>query len=195
MSDESHMNEKKVKDWAKVLSEADAVDLESHELKTEAEETDTISEAQTAEMDVETKHKDEILRLMAQFENYKRLHQSDIEKAHKFAIEKFLNSLLPVVDSIEISLTKLYEAGDIIPKAVIEGLELTLKLFIDTLNRHNVQQINPAGEMFDPHLHEAVTMKPDEAVPHNHVLEVLQKGYTLNNRVIRAALVVVSKNS
>ncbi len=131
---------------------------------------------------------------MAEFDNYKKRQQSELEKAHKYSIEKFLNSLLPVVDSLETSLAKLYEAGDAIPKIVIEGMELTLKLFLDTLQRQGIEQINPINQPFNPNHHEAMAMRPAEGIPDNHVAEVLQKGYLLHGRVVRAALVAIAKN-
>ncbi|MFD1215658.1 nucleotide exchange factor GrpE [Microbulbifer celer] len=137
-------------------------------------------------------HKDMVLRAQAEVQNARRRAQQDVEKAHKFGVEKLLKDLLPVVDNLERALSTIdteHEAH----KAVVEGIELTHKSFIDTLVKYSVEVINPAGEPFDPELHQAMTQVPNGDVEPNTVLDVFQKGYRLNGRLIRPAMVVVSK--
>ncbi len=129
-------------------------------------------------------------RAMAELENVRRRAEKDIASAHKFGVEKFVNGLLPVVDSLE-------QAFQLVDKEnnpnMYEGLDLTLKLFLDVLAKNGVEQINPLGEMFNPELHEAMSMQQVADAKPNTVIVVFQKGYKLNDRVIRAARVVVAK--
>ena len=139
-----------------------------------------------------TKAQDQALRAVAEAQNTKRRAQQDVEKAHKFALDKFVESLLPVVDSLENGL-KSVEVSDSEHDAMREGMELTLKLFVDTLAKFNVEQVNPAGEPLDPNYHQAMTMVPNPDMEPNTVMDVIQKGYTLNGRCVRPAMVVVAK--
>ncbi|WP_263081916.1 nucleotide exchange factor GrpE [Endozoicomonas sp. Mp262] len=145
----------------------------------------------TAELD---KAKDLALRAQAEMQNVKRRAELDVEKAHKYALDKFVESLLPVVDSLEkgIESAAQAEGGH---DAMKEGMELTLKLFLDTLERFKVQQMNPEGEPFDPNFHQAMSMVPNPSVEPNTIMAVFQKGYTLNERVVRPAMVVVAKGA
>lgn len=137
------------------------------------------------------KAQDLTLRAQAEVQNTKRRAVIDVEKAHKFALEKFIESLLPVVDSLEKGLDSAAQAeGE--QDAIKEGMTLTLKLFLDTLARFQVKPISPEGEPFDPHFHQAMSMVPNPDVETNTVMEVFQKGYMLNDRVLRPAMVVVS---
>lgn len=135
--------------------------------------------------------KDQMLREQAETQNLRKRLQRDVENARKFALEKFVGDLLPVVDNLERAISA--ASDDEAVKPVKEGVELTLKSFLDVLGRFNVQQLNPVGEPFDPQFHEAVTMVPNPAMEPNSVMDVMQKGYLLNDRLIRAAMVVVSK--
>ncbi|WP_226663395.1 nucleotide exchange factor GrpE [Microbulbifer aggregans] len=137
-------------------------------------------------------HKDMVLRAQADVQNARRRAQQDVEKAHKFGVEKLIKDLLPVVDNLERAIATIdseHEAH----KAVVEGIELTQKSFIDTLTKSGVEVIDPAGEPFDPELHQAMAQVPNGDVEPNTVLEVFQKGYRLNGRLVRPAMVVVSK--
>ena len=137
-----------------------------------------------------TELNDQMLRAHAEAENVRRRAALDVEKAHKFALDKFVNNLLPVVDSLE----KAVEAGaDDAGNAVVEGVGLSLKLFLDALGKSGVEQVDPTGEPFNPELHEAMTMIEHPDMEPNSVVETMQKGYTLNGRLVRAAMVVVSK--
>ena len=135
--------------------------------------------------------KDQLLRTVAEMENVRRRAQRDVENAHKFAIERLLSDLLPVVDSLE----KAEEAAKTTDNAnsMVEGITLSLKLFVSTLERSGIAIVDPLGEPFDPQLHEAMAMVPNPDAEPNSVMDVMQRGYTLNGRVVRAAKVVVVK--
>ncbi len=140
-------------------------------------------------------HWQKFLRAQADMDNLRRRLEKDLANAHKFALEGFVNNLLPVVGSLERSLdvNKSTEGG---LKAIHEGVALTLKMFMDVLSKFSVQTIDPQGQPFDPEQHEAMSTQPSDELPPNTVVNVLQKGYSLNGRLIRPALVIVSsKNS
>ncbi|MCF6765057.1 nucleotide exchange factor GrpE [Thiotrichales bacterium 19S3-7] len=136
---------------------------------------------------------DKALRLHAEMENLRRRTQRDVEHAHKFALEKCLKELIPVIDSMEHACD--VKSDDEQVKAMRDGVQLTMKMLIDTLAKFGVEQINPEGDLFDPALHEAMSMQVNDRVEANTVIAVLQKGYRLNDRVIRPARVIVSKRS
>lgn len=135
---------------------------------------------------------DQSLRTAAELQNIRRRAEQDVEKAHKFALEKFANDLLPVVDSLERGL-ELTSAEDEVVRPVREGVELTLKLFHDTLKRFQVEAVDPHGAPFNPEHHQAMAMEESTHVEPGSVLKVFQKGYLLNGRLLRPAMVVVSK--
>jgi molecular chaperone GrpE len=134
-----------------------------------------------------------VLRAQAEVQNMRRRCEADVEKAHKFALEKFSGELLSVVDNLERALNAAADTGGEQVKGLYEGVELTLKSFLEILSKFNIQQVNPAGQPFDPQVHQAITMVVNPNVEPNTVLDVMQKGYTLHGRVIRPAMVVVSK--
>lgn len=131
------------------------------------------------------------VRATAEVDNIRRRAERDVASAHKYGSEKLINSLLPVIDSLEQALQAAEQAGD--EGSMKEGVELTLKMFIDALAKANVEQLDPVGEAFDPNKHEAMSMQETPDAEPNSVLMVFQKGYVLNGRVIRPARVVVSK--
>lgn len=140
--------------------------------------------------------KDQALRTVAEMQNLRRRTERDVESAHKFGQEKLINSLLPVLDNLDRALV----SGDSDSadseealKSLIEGLELTRKSAVDALQKHSVETLDPIGEPFNPEFHEAMTMVPSDTAEPNSVIDVLQKGYTLNGRLLRAAMVVVAK--
>jgi molecular chaperone GrpE len=151
-------------------------------------------EAARAEID---SLKDQVLRSQAEAENVRRRAARDVENAHKYALEKFAADLLPVIDSLEKAVESAQlgaETTDAGAAAAIgEGVELSLKLFHDVLEKAGVDRIHPMGEPFDPQLHEAMAMVESPDAEPNSVLDVMQAGYTLNGRLVRAAMVVVSK--
>ena len=141
--------------------------------------------------------KDQALRSQAEAENVRRRAARDVENVRKFALEKFASDLLPVIDSLEKGVesaqlgAETTDAGA--AKAIAEGVRLSLKLFYDVLEKAGIARIDPVGEPFDPQLHEAMAVVENPDAEPNSVLEVMQTGYTLNGRLIRAAMVVVSK--
>lgn len=136
--------------------------------------------------------KEQSLRSQAEAQNVRRRAEQDIEKAHKFGLEKLVNDLLPVVDNLERSLAAI-DTSNTTFASVIEGIQLTHKSLIDALARHQVVAVDPQGEPFDPQLHQAVSAIVNEEVEPNTVINVFQKGYTLHGRLVRPAMVVVSK--
>jgi molecular chaperone GrpE len=138
--------------------------------------------------------KEQSLRSQADAQNARRRAEQDIEKAHKFGQDKIVNDLLPVVDNLERALATIDTSNEAFT-AIAEGIQLTYKSFIDALARHQVIVVNPHGEPFDPNLHQAVSAVPNPDVEPNTVINVFQKGYTLHGRLVRPAMVVVSKAS
>ena len=135
--------------------------------------------------------KDQLLRSAAEFENVKRRSARDVENAHKFGAEKLISDLLPVLDSLykAVELASETEGAE----AMTEGIELSVKMFLDALGKNGLREVDPLGEPFDPALHEALAALPNEDAEPNTVMEVIQKGYSLNDRLVRAAKVVVVK--
>jgi molecular chaperone GrpE len=136
--------------------------------------------------------KEEVLRSQAEMQNVRRRAERDVENAHKFALEKFVAELLPVIDSLERGLDAVPE-DDPAQQASREGLSLTLKMFLDVLQKFQVEQLDPQGESFNPELHQAMSMQENDAIEPNTVMAVLQKGFTLSGRLVRPAMVMVSK--
>lgn len=137
-------------------------------------------------------HWQRILRMQADSENAARRAKLDVEKAHKYALEKFVDDLIPIVDSLELCVANVPANLDSKGHAVIEGVNLTLKMFLNALDKYAVKQVNPVSQPFDPEFEQAISVQYDPKLAPNTVVSVLQKGYTLNNRLIRPALVVVS---
>lgn len=129
-----------------------------------------------------------VLYVKAEGENIRRRAMDDIDKARKFALEKFSNELLAVKDSLDAAL--MIEATDV--QSYKDGVELTAKQLVSVFDKFNIAEINPLGEKFDPNKHQAISMLENSGEP-NTVINVLQKGYTLNERVLRPALVMVAK--
>ena len=130
-----------------------------------------------------------LLRTKAEMENLRKRTEKDLERAHKYGMEKFVSEMLPVKDSMELGLA----AQDATAESLKEGMELTMSMFNSALEKLGVQEINPLNEAFDPELHQAMTMQDSDQVDPNTVLTVMQKGYMLNERLVRPAMVVVSK--
>jgi molecular chaperone GrpE len=137
--------------------------------------------------------RDAVLRAQADSQNVTRRAEQDVEKARKFALERFCGELLPVVDNLERALEAAVGDNDIV-KPIAEGVELTLKSFHDALKKFHIVTVDPAGEPFDPQLHQAMSMVENGDVEPNTVIAVMQKGYTLNGRLVRPAMVMVSKS-
>jgi molecular chaperone GrpE len=183
-------------------SSSEPVDVLDGAEQTEAEKIDqeTIDQLLTEQQSGETEAllqqvtdaNDQVLRIQAEMQNVRRRAERDVENAHKYALDKFTADLLPVVDNLERALGTI-NADDETQKAVATGVELTLKSFLDVLARFNIEVVDPAGQPFDADLHQAVSMVPNSNSEPNTVIDVFQKGYTLNGRLVRPAMVVVSK--
>ena len=166
--------------------------LDEKDLNTEdTGATDLAARVQTLEEQLAAAQ-DQSLRANADLQNVRRRADQDVEKAHKFAVEKFAGDLLPVIDSLELALAH-SNADDEHVKQIREGVELTLKMFQDTLKRHHLEAVDPHGQPFNAEHHQAMAMQESADVEPNSVLKVFQKGYQLNGRLLRPAMVVVSK--
>lgn len=139
--------------------------------------------------------KDDLLRVQAEMQNLRRRTEQDIEKAHKYGQEKFSIELLSVMDNLERALTAASEHEDDSVKAIYDGVDLTLKSFVDCFSKFNIETLDPLGEPFDPQIHQAMGMQENPDVEPNTVIAVMQKGYTLYGRVIRPAMVMVAKGT
>ncbi|MBB3191777.1 nucleotide exchange factor GrpE [Halomonas cerina] len=162
---------------------ADADNLESGDAEALAVKVEELEQA-LAEA------KDQALRTAAEAQNVRRRAEQEAEKTRKFALEKFVKELLPVVDSLEKALEAM---GEDATEAHREGVAMTLKMQHDVLAKFGVEVVEPEGEPFDPQYHEAMAMVPNPELEPNTVMEVMQKGYLLNGRLVRPAMVVVSK--
>ena len=194
MHEEVNEGEEKTLDSADTAAEAipaeKAKDLDA-EIVEELLAKDQLSETEELQEQV-SKANDQVLRVQAEMQNVRRRVERDVENAHKYALDKFTAELLPVVDNLERALSTI-DAADDAQKAVATGLELTLKSFFDVLGRFKIDVVDPAGQPFDADLHQAVSMVPNPDLEPNTVMDVFQKGYTLNGRLVRPAMVVVSK--
>ncbi|MBO6703058.1 MAG: nucleotide exchange factor GrpE [Pseudomonadales bacterium] len=139
------------------------------------------------------KYKDAALRAEAEMQNMQRRTARDVENAHKFALEKFLQNLLPVVDSMEKAVEAAEQASENEDDAMLEGNRLCHKLLVDVLGKEGIEVIDPMGEPFDPNEHQAMSMVENPDMEPNSVFAVVQKGYRLNGRLVRAAMVMVTK--
>jgi len=138
------------------------------------------------------KYRDQAVRSMAEAENTRKRAQRDVESARKFALEKFASELLGVRDSLELGLKAAEDnAGDF--DKLKEGMDMTFRMLASSMEKVGIEAINPEGEAFNPEFHEAVSTQPSDDLPANSVAAVMQKGYMLNGRVLRAAMVMVAK--
>ncbi len=156
------------------------------ELLEEVTENDELAKA----LEEVAQYKEAALRAHADAQNVRRRAEQDVEKAHKFGIEKFAKAIVGVADNLERALASTAATDE--EDLVREGVELTLKDLLETLARFEVKVIDPHGEPFNPELHQAMTMVPNPELEPNTVMDVVQKGYTLHGRLLRPAMVVVS---
>ena len=170
---------------AYVGSTVDVTDEDAESIELNLDDVAAQLEADLAEA------KDAALRAQADAVNVQRRAEQEVDKARKFALERFVSELLPVVDNMERALEA---AGtDEAVKPIVEGVELTQKSLIDALQKHGVETIDPMGEPFDPQIAQAMSMVENPEVEPNTVIAVMQKGYQLNGRLVRPAMVMVSK--
>jgi len=162
----------------------------------EGSAADVLQQLEEARVEIEALQKElaELQpRTQAEIQNIRRRAEQDVEKAHKFGLEKFANELLPVVDSLERAIDASQGEDEAI-KAIREGVEMTLSMFLGSMAKFNVEQVNPQqGEAFNPEHHQAMSMVPVEGAEPNTVVAVVQKGYLLNGRLMRPAMVMVAK--
>lgn len=194
------MSEHKSKNWRKIKENSeieqameevsDVEEQSTEEAALDYPSNQALKEALTLAEQKAHENWEKSVRAMAELDNVRRRSEQDVIKAHRYGAEKLITSLLPVLDSVEQALQM---ADKETQPAMYEGLELTLKLFHDTLEKQNVQKIDPQGEMFNPQEHEAMSIQDIEGATPNSVLMVFQKGYKLNDRVIRPARVIVAK--
>ena len=155
-----------------------------------------VAALQQALADAQAKAEDSWNRYLAaraEVENIRKRTERDLANAHKFALEKFVNELLPVKDSLEMGLAAANEGNDL--AKLKEGKKLTLKMLASTLGKFGVKEVDPQGEKFNPELHEAMAMQPSAEQAPNTVLQVVQKGYLLHDRLVRPAMVIVSQST
>lgn len=134
-------------------------------------------------------HHEKVLRMQAEMENLRKRAERDVSNAHKYAIEKFASELLAVKDSLELGL----DAGEAEAAKLQEGTALTLKVLVSALQKFAIEEVDPVGEAFDPNLHQAMTTQESREHEPNTVIQVMQKGYTLHERLLRPAMVIVSR--
>ncbi len=150
-------------------------------------------QAQLAETEAKAQENlDKAVRAQAELENVRRRSQRDLENAHKYGLEKFLQDLLPIQDSLEMGLEAAKQESADVGK-LIEGSELILKMLADLLDKNGIESIHPLGEPFDPEHHQAMSLLESHEHEPNTVMTVMQKGYKLNDRLVRPAMVTVSK--
>ncbi|MGH1460682.1 MAG: nucleotide exchange factor GrpE [Neptuniibacter sp.] len=166
------------------------LDVESEEQDAAVDADKLAADLAAATAEVESL-KDQMLRIQAEAQNVRRRAEQDVEKAHKFGLEKFANEMLPIVDSLERAVETF--GDDETLKPMREGVEMTMNMFVSGLAKFKMEQVNPKGETFDPALHQAMSMIPVPDVAANTVVEVMQKGYTLHGRLVRPAMVIVAK--
>jgi len=139
-----------------------------------------------------TEQKDSVMRAIADADNVRKRAEGEIDKARKFALERFAGELLPVADNLERAIQVADPANEAI-KGVVEGVELTLKSFVNTIEKFGLKVIDPQGQPFNPEQHQAMGMQENAELPPNTVMAVMQKGYEINGRLLRPAMVMVTR--
>ena len=189
---EVELNEEISKMQADVEAAVEAADQHAEqEQSPEAEIAMLYAELEAAKQTI-ADQKDGVVRAAADVDNIRRRAAQDVEKAHKFALEKFANELLPVIDNLERAIEFSDKENETL-KPLLEGIDMTVKSFNDAVSKFGVEIVNPQGEQFNPEFHQAMSIQPSNDVTPNTVLAVMQKGYTLNGRLLRPAMVMVSK--
>jgi molecular chaperone GrpE len=176
-------NEEVFPDFTAVEEAADTDELPDH-----AELTALLEDARGKADD----HWGQVVRLQADMENLRKRSERDLENAHKYALDRFANELLPVRDSLEMGLAA-FDAEGADRDKLREGIALTLQMLTTALDKAAINEVNPQNERFDPDFHQAMSMQARDDVEPNTVVTVVQKGYTLNGRLLRPAMVIVSK--
>ncbi|AIW18060.1 nucleotide exchange factor GrpE [Vibrio coralliilyticus] len=170
-------------------------DIEWNEATEQDEQESKIAQLEAALLSSEAKVKeqqDSVLRAKAEVENMRRRTETEIDKARKYALNKFAEELLPVIDNLERAIQAADTDNEAV-KPIVEGVELTHKTFVDAVAKFGLKEINPEGEAFNPEMHQAMSIQESPDHESNTVMFVMQKGYELNGRVIRPAMVMVAK--
>ena len=189
---EVELNEEVTQMEADVEAAVEAAEQHAEqEQSPEAEIAMLYAELETAKQTI-ADQKDSVVRAAADVDNMRRRAAQDVEKAHKFALEKFANELLPVIDNLERAIEFSDKENETL-KPLLEGIDMTVKSFNDAVAKFGVEIVNPQGEQFNQDFHQAMSIQPSNDVTPNTVLAVMQKGYTLNGRLLRPAMVMVSK--
>ena len=168
----------------------DQLQQAEEELEQTGEDLQQAEDALSAAEQEVARHRDAMLRMQAEMDNTRKRLVRDAEKSRRFALERIMKDLLQVLDTMERGLQAGQESATV--ESLLEGQELTLKMLTKVLSDHNLELVDPAGEPFNPEFHEAVTMLPSPHHEEGTVMEVLQKGYKLHDRLVRPAMVVVS---
>ncbi|NLS14107.1 nucleotide exchange factor GrpE [Vibrio sp. SM6] len=184
--------EQEASDAQVVGSDADIEWNEETELDEQAAKIAQLEAALLASEARVKEQQDSVLRAKAEVENMRRRTEQEIDKARKYALSKFAEELLPVIDNLERAIQSADASNETL-KPIIEGVELTHKTFVGTLNKFGLQEINPEGQAFNPEYHQAMSIQESADHEPNTVMFVMQKGYELNGRVIRPAMVMVAK--
>lgn len=187
-----------------VVQEEENIEAKEQEVEAAVEAEEESAPEEEAEVDIETlqallekekenaqTNRDAALRAQAEMENLRKRTARDVESAHKYALEKFVNELLPILDSLTLGMNAAESAENV--GELREGMDLTLKMFNGALEKFGVKEIDPQGEKFTPEQHEAISMQEIEGSESGTVVSVMQKGYELNGRLVRPAMVVVAK--
>lgn len=198
-NEENKIKEEELQQQQDVEQEAEVVgtdaDIEWNE-ETELDEKEAkIAQLEAALLSSEAKvqeQQDGVLRAKAEVENMRRRSEQEIDKARKFALNKFAEELLPVIDNLERAIQAADTENEAV-KPLLEGVELTHKTFVDVVSKFGLKEINPEGEVFNPELHQAMSIQESPDHEANTVMFVMQKGYELNGRLIRPAMVMVAK--
>ncbi|ANS86178.1 nucleotide exchange factor GrpE [Vibrio scophthalmi] len=170
-------------------------DIEWNEGTALEEQEAKIAQLEAALLSSEAKIKEQqdgVLRAKAEVENMRRRAEQEVDKARKYALNKFAEELLPVIDNLERAIAAADAENEAV-KPLFEGVELTHKTFVDTLAKFGLKEINPEGEAFNPEYHQAMSIQESPDHASNTVMFVMQKGYELNGRVVRPAMVMVAK--
>jgi molecular chaperone GrpE len=177
--EDAHKDEARLEDAHKDEEKLDSPEKNADSLETQLEAAQAKA----------TENWEQFIRAKAEMDNLRRRNAKDVENAHKYGIEKFVNELLPVMDSMSLGLA----AEDASAESLREGMELTMNMLVKMMEKLGIEEIDPMNEKFDAEKHQAMSMQPNADVEPNTVIAVMQKGYSLNERLIRPAMVMVSK--
>jgi len=198
MSEDQSLQEDPVKEEGQAVEPEAAIEgevlEELDELLDEPAPMEQLAEQLALATRQSEQYRDQALRTVAEMENLRRRTEKEIQDARKFALERFAKDLLVVLDSLELGIQASVGDSEEVVKHR-EGMELTLKQFLGVLEKYNVKPIEALGQKFDPNLHQAMTMESTKEVEPNTVTKVFQKGYTLNDRLLRPAMVVIAQKA